>query len=61
MLKIKHLAVRPEHVEGRMANYDTVSEGGAVRLETEEREGVKGLFSTQKRAEPEDVLPIFPV
>jgi len=28
MLKINHLAVRPEHVEGRMANYDTASEGG---------------------------------
>jgi len=27
MLKINHLAVRPERVEGRMANYDTVSEG----------------------------------
>jgi hypothetical protein len=25
MLKINHLAVRPERVEGRMANYDTVS------------------------------------
>jgi len=28
MLKINELAVRPEHVEGRMANCDTVSEGG---------------------------------
>jgi len=28
MLKINHLAVRPERVEGRMANYDTVSQGG---------------------------------
>jgi uncharacterized membrane protein YfhO len=28
LLKINHLAVRPELVEGRMANYDTVSEGG---------------------------------
>jgi len=28
MLKNNHLAVRPEHVEGRMANDDTVFEGG---------------------------------
>jgi len=27
MLKINHLAVRPERVEGRMAKYDTVSVG----------------------------------
>jgi hypothetical protein len=39
MLKIKHLAVRlgceskrPEHVEGRMANYDTVSKCGALAM-----------------------------
>jgi hypothetical protein len=25
MLKISYIAVRPEHVEGRMAKYDTVS------------------------------------
>jgi hypothetical protein len=28
VLKINKLAVRPEPVEGRMANYDTVSDGG---------------------------------
>jgi glycosyltransferase involved in cell wall biosynthesis len=33
MLKINHLAVRPERVEGRMANYDTVS-GEKGREET---------------------------
>jgi hypothetical protein len=28
MLKINQLAVRPEVLEGRMANYDTASQGG---------------------------------
>jgi hypothetical protein len=32
MLKINYLAVRPEHVEGRMADYDTVSQGGGERV-----------------------------
>jgi len=32
MLKINHLAVRPERVEGRMANYDTVSKKREKRL-----------------------------
>jgi len=32
MLKIKQLAVRPEPVEGRMANYDTASKGERGRV-----------------------------
>jgi len=30
ILKINELAVRPEHVEGRMANCDTVSKGRVI-------------------------------
>jgi hypothetical protein len=33
MFKINHLAVRPEYVEGRMANYDTASKGKEVRTQ----------------------------
>ena len=32
MLKINHLVVRPERVEGRMANYDTVSRWGRIQV-----------------------------
>jgi hypothetical protein len=32
MLKINELAVRPEHVEGRMANCDTVSKWRGEKL-----------------------------
>jgi hypothetical protein len=51
MLKINHLAVRPEHVEGRMANYDTVSEGGGKRV------GVKKLSGIAKTLRKEATHP----
>jgi len=50
MLKINHLAVRPECVEGRMANYDTVSleEGRAIQGRKDSRGGKRLALSTWK-------------
>jgi len=58
MLKINELAVRPEHVEGRMANCDTVSEGGGGGYVIKPRIS-SGSFGIAYVKDREDIIPSY--